>query len=96
MSDYWSSVVHGLTPYVPGEQPAIAGLIKLNTNENPYGRRPRVIEASGGGRGDAAPLPGPQRGPRQGGGGRPFGVAPSQVFAGNGSDEVLAHAFRPS
>ena len=36
MSRYWSEVVHGLTPYVPGEQPKLANLIKLNTNENPF------------------------------------------------------------
>jgi len=45
LSRYWSSVVHTLTPYVPGEQPKIANLIKLNTNENPYGPSPRVLEA---------------------------------------------------
>ena len=45
MSRYWSAVVHGLTPYVPGEQPKLANLVKLNTNENPYGPSPRVLEA---------------------------------------------------
>ncbi|HYJ18788.1 MAG TPA: aminotransferase class I/II-fold pyridoxal phosphate-dependent enzyme, partial [Burkholderiales bacterium] len=45
MSRYWSAVVHGLTPYVPGEQPKLANLVKLNTNENPYGPGPRVLEA---------------------------------------------------
>ncbi|HAJ70965.1 MAG TPA: histidinol-phosphate transaminase, partial [Methylophilaceae bacterium] len=45
MSKYWSPVVHGLTPYVPGEQPKLANLVKLNTNENPYGPSPKVIAA---------------------------------------------------
>ena len=36
MSRFWSQIVHGLTPYTPGEQPKIANLIKLNTNECPY------------------------------------------------------------
>ena len=45
MSQYWSAVVRGLTPYVPGEQPKIANLIKLNTNENPYPPSPRVLAA---------------------------------------------------
>lgn len=45
MSRYWSSIVHRLTPYVAGEQPAIADLVKLNTNENPYGPSPHVIAA---------------------------------------------------
>ena len=39
MSQYWSAVVHGLTPYVPGEQPKLNQLVKLNTNEHPYGDR---------------------------------------------------------
>jgi histidinol-phosphate aminotransferase len=37
MSRFWSDVVHGLTPYTPGEQVQMPGLVKLNTNENPYG-----------------------------------------------------------
>ena len=47
MSRFWSPVVHTLTPYVPGEQPKLPGLIKLNTNENPYGPSPMVIQALG-------------------------------------------------
>ena len=45
MSRFWSPVVHDLTPYVPGEQPKLANLVKLNTNENPYPPSPRVVEA---------------------------------------------------
>ncbi|MFT9424792.1 MAG: histidinol-phosphate transaminase, partial [Acetobacter syzygii] len=45
MSRFWSPLVHTLTPYVPGEQPKIANLIKLNTNESPYGPSPRALEA---------------------------------------------------
>ena len=45
MSQYWSKVVHGLTPYVPGEQPKLPNLVKLNTNENPYGPSRRVLDA---------------------------------------------------
>ncbi|MGC9386420.1 MAG: histidinol-phosphate transaminase, partial [Hydrogenovibrio sp.] len=36
MSRFWSQRVHQLTPYVPGEQPKVDNLIKLNTNESPY------------------------------------------------------------
>ena len=45
MSRFWSSIVHSLSPYVPGEQPKLDGLVKLNTNENPYGPSPRVLAA---------------------------------------------------
>ena len=45
MSQYWSAVVHGLTPYVPGEQPQMSQLVKLNTNEHPFGPSPKVLEA---------------------------------------------------
>ena len=43
MSKFWSDVVHKLTPYVPGEQPKLDNLVKLNTNENPYGPSPKVL-----------------------------------------------------
>ena len=45
MSRFWSSIVSQLTPYIPGEQPKIDKLVKLNTNENPYGPSPRVLAA---------------------------------------------------
>ena len=45
MSKFWSPVVHTLAPYTPGEQPKIEGLIKLNTNENPYPPSPRAVAA---------------------------------------------------
>src|SRR4051794_33286016 len=45
MSRFWSDVVHGLQPYVPGEQPRMADLVKLNTNESPFGPSPRVLDA---------------------------------------------------
>ncbi|MBD3776532.1 MAG: histidinol-phosphate transaminase, partial [Thiotrichales bacterium] len=45
MSQFWSPIVHKLTPYVPGEQPKVSNLVKLNTNENPYGPSPKVLEA---------------------------------------------------
>ena len=45
MSKYWSDFVHQLEPYVPGEQPKMDRLVKLNTNEHPLGPSPKVIEA---------------------------------------------------
>ena len=45
MSRFWSQFVHDLQPYVPGEQPPIPGLVKLNTNELPMGPAPSVLTA---------------------------------------------------
>ena len=97
MSRFWSRVVGTLTPYVPGEQPKIANLIKLNTNENPYPPSPHVlaaIQAELGG--DAARLrlyPDPNADLLKAAVAKLHGVTVQQVFVGNGSDEVLAHAF---
>lgn len=93
-SPLWSPGVAALEPYAPGEQPRIAGLVKLNTNEHPLPPSPRVGEAIA-----RAARQGLERYPdpeslalRQALAGR-HGLAAEQVFAGNGSDEVLAHAF---
>jgi histidinol-phosphate aminotransferase len=95
MSRYWSTVVRGLTPYVPGEQPKLANLVKLNTNENPYGPSPRVLEALRGEIGDALRLyPDPNADRLKAAVASFYGdIEPRQVFVGNGSDEVLAHVF---
>ncbi|HJV25363.1 MAG TPA: histidinol-phosphate transaminase [Aromatoleum sp.] len=94
MSQYWSAVVHGLTPYVPGEQPKIANLIKLNTNEHPYGPSPRAIEAIRAEASDALRLyPDPTSERLKVAIAARHDITPKQVFVGNGSDEVLAHAF---
>ena len=45
MSRFWSKTVKELTPYVPGEQPKLSQLIKLNTNESPYGPSPKALAA---------------------------------------------------
>jgi histidinol-phosphate/aromatic aminotransferase/cobyric acid decarboxylase-like protein len=42
---FWSPIVHSLSPYVPGEQPKLDGMVKLNTNENPCPPSPRVLAA---------------------------------------------------
>src|SRR3979490_2807512 len=94
MSRFWSSLTHELRPYVPGEQPRMAELVKLNTNESPLGPSPRGLEAIRGEATDRMRLFSA----------RPatalraalatyHQVRPEQVFVGNGSDEVLAHAF---
>jgi histidinol-phosphate aminotransferase len=94
MSQYWSRMVHGLTPYVPGEQPRLPNLVKLNTNENPYGPSPRVLEAIRAVVADSLRLyPDPASQGLIDAVAARHGVAASQVFIGNGSDEVLAHTF---
>jgi histidinol-phosphate aminotransferase len=94
MSQFWSRLTHDLDPYVPGEQPRIAGLVKLNTNESPFGPSPRVLEALRAGATDDLRLyPDPQSSALRAALAAYHGVAPDQVFVGNGSDEVLAHVF---
>ncbi len=94
MSRYWSKVAHGLTPYVPGEQPKLPNLVKLNTNENPYGPSPRALEAMRQQVADSLRLyPDPQSDALREAIADFHGVDIAQVFVGNGSDEVLAHTF---
>lgn len=94
MSRYWNSLVSKLEPYVPGEQPRIQNLIKLNTNEHPYAPSPKVLAAIAAQTNDSLRLyPDPTALElREAIAGR-FGLTAAQVFVGNGSDEVLAHAF---
>ena len=94
MSRFWSRLTHDLKPYVPGEQPRIADLVKLNTNESPLGPSPRVLEAIRGEAADSLRLyPDPQASALCSALAAYHKVRPEQVFVGNGSDEVLAHAF---
>ncbi len=94
MSQYWSPAVRELTPYVPGEQPR-EQLVKLNTNENPYPPAPGVGEALRDYATDHLRLyPDPTSAALREALAETFQVASSQVFVGNGSDEVLAFAFQ--
>ncbi|PLZ03418.1 histidinol-phosphate transaminase [Burkholderia sp. WAC0059] len=98
MSRYWSDLVHRLVPYVPGEQPALARPVKLNTNENPYPPSPRVLEAIRRELGEDAETlrryPDPTAKRLRGAVAKHHGIRADQIFVGNGSDEVLAHAFQ--
>ncbi len=95
MSQFWSDVVHDLTPYVPGEQPKLDNLVKLNTNENPYGPSPQVIAALQAEAADSLRLyPDPNSDKLKAAIAAYHGLQPNQVFVGNGSDEVLAHVFQ--
>lgn len=94
MSKFWSPFVKELVPYVPGEQPKIANLVKLNTNENPYGPSPKAIAAMHAELGDSLRLyPDPNSDRLKQSVADHYGVTTAQVFVGNGSDEVLAHIF---
>jgi histidinol-phosphate aminotransferase len=94
MSKFWSKIVYQLTPYVPGEQPKINNLVKLNTNENPYGPSPKVLEALQKEAADTLRLyPDPNSDALKKAIAEYHGLSLNQVFVGNGSDEVLAHAF---
>lgn len=94
MSKLWSPFVNNLVPYVPGEQPKIERLIKLNTNENPYGPSPKAIAAMQAQISDDLRLyPDPNCDLLKHAVADYYSVGPQYVFVGNGSDEVLAHAF---
>lgn len=94
MSRYWSDFVHSLEPYVPGEQPQGHNLVKLNTNENPFGPSPKVLEAIQMAATDRLRLyPVPDGGPLRQAIADYYQVPVECVFVGNGSDEVLAHVF---
>jgi histidinol-phosphate aminotransferase len=94
MSRYWSPLVHRLSPYVPGEQPRMPNLVKLNTNENPYGPSPRALAAISAAVNDGLRLyPDPTGMQLRQAVADYYGLTAAQVFVGNGSDEVLAHVF---
>ncbi len=88
-------LVRALHPYVPGEQPKIKGLIKLNTNENPYPPSPRVlrtVKAAVDGRLRLYPNPTAER--LRGKLAKLHHCRPENIIVGNGSDELLALATR--
>lgn len=94
MSRLWSARVRDLTPYVPGEQPRIENLVKLNTNENPYGPSPRALAALQRELADSLRrYPDPTALQLRETIARYHSTSLDRVFVGNGSDEVLSHAF---
>lgn len=99
MSTFIRKSVQELAAYTPGEQPKVAGLIKLNTNENPYPPSPAVARALAGYAADSLRLyPDPVCAALRGRIAEISGCAVEQVFVGNGSDEVLrlcTRAFTP-
>ncbi len=95
MSRFWNERLRQLTPYVPGEQPQMANLIKLNTNEHPFGPGEAVTRAIRDAADDGLRLyPDPDATALRQAIADWFDLAPSQVFPANGSDEVLAFIFQ--
>ncbi len=94
MSRFWNKLVATLDPYVPGEQPRLQNLVKLNTNEHPYGPSPKVLAAIAAHTNDSLRLyPDPTALVLRQAIAKRFGLTPEHVFVGNGSDEVLGHVF---
>jgi histidinol-phosphate aminotransferase len=95
VSRFWSPLVHTLTPYAAGEQPSMPDVVKLNTNENPYGPSPRALAAVSEQLNDTLRLyPEPTALRLRTAIAQSHSVDPNEVFVGNGSDEVLAHTFQ--
>lgn len=94
MSKIWSSLAAGIKPYVPGEQPKAAGLVKLNTNENPYPPSPKAMRAIAELKAEKLALyPDPESTALREALAQTHGVTPDEVFVGNGSDEVLGLCY---
>ncbi|MCK6186305.1 histidinol-phosphate transaminase [Pseudomonas sp. EYE_354] len=94
MSKFWSAFVKDLVPYVPGEQPKLTKLVKLNTNENPYGPSPKALAAMQAELNDNLRLyPDPNSDLLKQAVAKYYAIDAGKVFLGNGSDEVLAHIF---
>lgn len=80
---------------MPGEQPKLANLVKLNTNENPYPPSPKALVAMQAELGETLRLyPDPSSDKLRDAIAVYHGLQANQVFVGNGSDEVLAHVFQ--
>ncbi|WMP16968.1 histidinol-phosphate transaminase [Thiothrix lacustris] len=94
MSQYWSKLVHDLDPYVPGEQPKDQRYVKLNTNECPYPPSPNALAAIHAAADERLRLyPDPNADELKDAIADYYSVERANIFAGNGSDEVLAHVF---
>ncbi|MGO9528172.1 MAG: histidinol-phosphate transaminase [Verrucomicrobiia bacterium] len=82
--------VERMSAYVPGEQPKVAGLIKLNTNENPYPPSPKVLEALRGAiDGKLRLYPDPTSSGLRTKLGKIYGFGADEIVIGNGCDDIL-------
>src|SRR6266700_7385450 len=88
-------LIRRLHAYVPGEQPRIKGLVKLNTNENPYPPSANVLKAVNAAvDGRLRLYPNPKAQPLREKLAKFHGCKPENIIVGNGSDELLALAVR--
>ncbi|NCB05451.1 MAG: histidinol-phosphate transaminase [Clostridia bacterium] len=94
MSDYLLPRLQALAPYTPGEQPQDKRYLKLNTNESPFPPSPMVLDALSREQVSALNLyPDPSCAALKRAIADEYGLAPENVFVGNGSDEVLGFSF---
>lgn len=90
----WQDKLRQVEPYVAGEQPKINNMIKLNTNENPYGPCKQIKDIL-----KEIDIEKLKLYPNSDGEelrhalAKYHGLKDEQVFLGNGSDEVLALTF---
>lgn len=90
----WKDNLRTIEPYVPGEQPNLPDMVKLNTNENPYPPSPKVVETLMNFDCDSLRLyPDPNSQVLVDALAKRYGLQSDQVFLGVGSDDVLAIAF---
>jgi histidinol-phosphate aminotransferase len=95
MSKYFRPNIAAMTGYVPGEQPLDPGIIKLNTNENPYPPSPKVYASLRKAINDSLRLyPEPLSKSLVSAAAQTYGLKPANIMAGNGSDELLAILLR--
>jgi histidinol-phosphate aminotransferase len=90
MTQFFQPHIARMAGYQPGEQPREPGIVKLNTNENPYPPSPRAAEAIAGALGERLrKYPDPLGTAFREAAARHHGVSPDMVLAGNGSDDLL-------
>ena len=95
MPKYFRHNIVAMTGYVSGEQPGDDGVIKLNTNENPYGPSPKVYAILKRAVNSSLRLyPEPQSDTLRTAAARIYGVKPDNIIVGNGSDEILSMLLR--
>ena len=95
MAKYFRPNIDAMSGYLPGEQPGDVGIIKLNTNENPYAPSPRVYAALRKAVNPSLRLyPEPLSDSLRSAAAAVYGVKPENIIAGNGSDEILSMSLR--